>query len=283
VDGNTHKLETTRPIDVAAAQRLLNTLHLVLELEDRLQTSYLQPQHHRSLLSADLAAGNAASAANCAAHALASAIDHLRTWYYLIAGDIVQFSVPILSHYTLARATYEASLHALWLLDPNVDSRERIGRGYAMQLQSLKDMGVYQKSAGMTGSAANAATLYERLWEAATREGYVRVTAKARGSKSRDQLTHTVPSMGSLFDLYDVPPASGAAQARGRYNLMSGLAHSRHWAIAGIAADVSTATPDGHVLQINFPLVCSLADSTTAIAERAVSTFIYYRAKPASL
>ena len=69
--------------------------------------------------------------------AVAGSLDHLRTWYQLVAGDLKLFPLPIFSPYTLARGAYEPALLALWLLDPDVDSAERIGRGYAAQLRSL--------------------------------------------------------------------------------------------------------------------------------------------------
>ena len=53
--------------------------------------------------------------------------------------------------------------------------------------------------------------------------------------------------------------------------------------IAGTAADLSSATTDGFTIQINFPLVCGIAESTVAIATRATDGYISYRtAAPAS-
>ena len=48
--------------------------------------------------------------------------------------------LPVFSPYSLARGAYEAALLTLWLLDPAVACRERIGRGYAAQLRSLEDL-----------------------------------------------------------------------------------------------------------------------------------------------
>jgi len=269
--------ETVRPIDVQAAQHLLDALAGVTALEERLRPTSAGPHHPHSLLATDITAEGGNPGFNSASIAITSAIDHLRTWAHLIGIDLNRFPLPILSHFTLARATYESSLTTLWLLDPGISKSERIGRGYAIQLQSLADMSVYQRSAGISGREAKASALYARLLAAARRDGYVRVTAKSKVHTSKPKLTVPVPTISELFDMYDQSPPSGNAHARARYNLMSGLAHSRHWAVAGTAADLSSASNEGFRLEINFPLVCSLAESTMAIATRAIDAFIGYR------
>jgi hypothetical protein len=67
-----------------------------------------------------------------------------------VAGDLKRFPLPVFSQYTLARAAYEPALLTLWLLDPAVDSVERIGLGYAAQLRSLDDLRKFQSDARMT-------------------------------------------------------------------------------------------------------------------------------------
>lgn len=277
MDETNIKNDTVRPINLPAAQHLLTTLRGVTALEERLRISSADPHHPHSLFATDMTADGGNPGFDPASIAIASAIDHLRTWAYLIGINLNQFPLPILSHFTLARATYESSLATLWLLDPGISKGERIGRGYAVQLQSLADMSVYQRSAGISGSEGNASALHARLLAAARRNGYVRITAKGKKQSSKPTLTHPMPTISALFDMYDQPPSSGNAHARARYNLMSGLAHSRHWAIAGTAADLSSATTDGFKIKVNFPLVCGIAESTMAIALRAVDTFIGYR------
>jgi hypothetical protein len=102
---------------------------------------------------------------------MVGALDHLLTWYQIVAGDLKRFPMPVYSHYTLARAAYEPALLTLWLLDPEVESAERIGRGYAAQLRNLEDMRKFQRDAGMTGEAANATMLHGRLFAAARAAG----------------------------------------------------------------------------------------------------------------
>jgi hypothetical protein len=277
MDDNSNEHDASRPIDVPAANRLLTTLQAATPLADRLRASSTAPLHPHSLGASDLTPDGGNPGFNVASNAIISALDHLQTWATLISVDLHRFPLPILSHFTLARAVYEPSLFTLWLLDPGISSRDRIGRGYAVQLKSLDDMGVYQRSAGLNSSEANAPALYARLLAAARRDGFVRTDARNTTRHRTPSLTHPVPSISELFDMYDQPPASGTPQARVRFNLLSGLAHSRYWAIAGTAADLSSTTDEGYRLQLNFPLVCGIAEATVAIASRAVDTFIGYR------
>jgi hypothetical protein len=277
MDDNLNEHDGSRPLDVPAASRLLATLRAATPLAERLRAGNTAPLHPNSLGTSDLTPDGGNPGFNVASNAIVSAIDHLQTWATLINVDLHRFPLPILSHFTLARAVYEPSLFTLWLLDPGVSSRDRVGRGYAVQLKSLDDMGVYQRSAGLTSSEANASALHARLLAAARRDGFVRIGARNTSPRRAPSLTHPVPSISELFDMYDQPPASGTAQARVRFNLLSGLAHSRYWAIAGTAADLSSATDEGYRLQVNFPLVCGIAEATVAIASRAVDAFIGYR------
>ena len=48
---------------------------------------------------------------NTASVAIVGALDHLTTWYQIVAGDLKRFPLPVFSHYTLARAAYEPALH----------------------------------------------------------------------------------------------------------------------------------------------------------------------------
>ena len=277
MDDDLNEHDGSRPLDVPAANRLLAKLRAATPLAGRLRAGNAAPLHPNSLGASDLTPYGGNPGFDVASNAIVSALDHLQTWATLISIDLHRFPLPILSHFTLARAVYEPSLFTLWLLDPGVSSRDRIGRGYAVQLKSLDDMGVYQRSAGLTSSEANVPALHARLLAAARRDGFVRTGARSTTRHRTPSLTHPVPSISELFDMYDQPPASGTAQARVRFNLLSGLAHSRYWAIAGTAADLSSTTDQGYRLQINFPLVCGIAEATVAIASRAVDTFIGYR------
>ncbi|NYH40316.1 hypothetical protein HNR22_000043 [Micromonospora jinlongensis] len=263
------KPQTVRSLDPAAANRLLHALGTVKDLEERLMASHVRPVPAESQLNRDLAVGNAAFAYNYASNAVGAAIDHLRTWYNMLACDLVKFPMPILAHYTLARAVYEPSLHTLWLLDATSTSRERIGRGYAMELQSLRDMRNFQKAA--KPSEANAQALIDRVLDGAASDGFV--TLDENGAR---RLTVPVRNMVDLFNDYDGPEIPGR-KAEWRYRILSGLAHGRRWAVVANAAEVETATDEGYLIRPNWQYLQHFADYTVRIASRAVSAVVEYR------
>jgi hypothetical protein len=184
------ELPASEPLNPMLSQQLHDTLARAVELTETFEAQNRLPIHASSRLRRDEAVGNAASVFNTASVAIVGALDHLTTWYQTVAGDLKRFPLPVFSHYTLARAAYEPALLTLWLLDPGVDSVECIGRGYAAQLRSLEDMRKFQHDAGMTGEAANATSLHERLFAAARAAGCVSVD-----SDGKERLTSHVPDM----------------------------------------------------------------------------------------
>jgi len=269
-------LPVSEPIDPVLGQRLLDALTHVVELEETFEIQHRLPVHDRSRLRLDESVGNAASGFNTASVAVAGSLDHLRTWYQLVAGDLKRFPLPIFSPYTLARGAYEPALLALWLLDPDVDSAQRIGRGYAAQLRSLDDMRKFQQAAGMTGDAANAPALYQRLFGSARAAGYV--TSSPDGT---ERLTIAVPTMVDLFNRYDGPaPAAGLPEWL--YRFLSGHAHGREWAMmhGATEADLDGFDTGMNMIQVDLALMCHLAERTVAIVSRAVATHVRYRTQP---
>ncbi|MFI7592815.1 hypothetical protein [Micromonospora sp. NPDC049359] len=266
------KLHTVRPIDVAAANRILRALGAVNDLEERMAASKTRPTHAQSQLNRDLSVGNAAFAYNCASNAVGTALDHLRTWYNILACDLGKLPMPILAHYTLARAVYEPSLHTLWLLDATATSRDRIGRGYAMELKSLQDMRKFQDAANP--SEANAQALIDRVLDGAARDGFL-----ALNKNGARKLTVPLKDMTALFNDYD-GPETPERKPEWRYRMLSGLAHGRRWAVVGNAAEIETATDEGYFMRPNWQFLQHFADYTVRITSRAVAAFFEYRFEP---
>ncbi|MER7996761.1 hypothetical protein [Micromonospora chalcea] len=266
------KSQNFRRLDPEVANLLLRSLGTVNDLEELMMASHVRSGHAQSQLNQDLTVGNAAFAYNYASNAVGAAIDHLRTWYNMVACDLNKFPMPILAHYTLARAVYEPSLHTLWLLDINASSRDRIGRGYAAELQSLHDMRKYQVAA--KPSEANAQALIERVLDGAADDGFV--TLDENGAR---RLTISMRNMVYLFNEYDRPEIPGR-KPEWRYRMLSGLAHGRRWAVVGSSAEVETATEDGYFIRPNWQLLQHFADYAARIASRAVAAVIEYRCEP---
>lgn len=254
------------------SQQLHDTLARAVELTETFEAQNRLPIHASSRLRRDDAVGNAASVFNTASVAIVGALDHLTTWYQIVAGDLKRFPLPVFSHYTLARAAYEPALLTLWLLDPEVESVERIGRGYAAQLRSLEDMRKFQHDAGMTGEAANATSLHERLFAAARAAGCVSVD-----SDGKERLTSHVPDMVRLFNKYDQQTAIGIPAWL--YRFLSGHAHGREWVMLGGASesDLEGFDTGMNIVRANLELLCYLAERTVAVVGRAVALHAHYR------
>jgi hypothetical protein len=269
------ELPTSEPLDPTLGQRLRDTLARAVELEKTFEEQHQLPVQASSPLRRDEAVGNAASVFNTASVATVGALDHLRALYQIVAGDLKRFPLPVFSHYTLARAAYEPALLTLWLLDPEVDSVERIGRGYAAQLRSLEDMRKFQRDAGMTGEAANAGALYQRLFDAARAVGYVSVD-----SDGKEWLTPRVPDMVRLFNLYDQQTAVG--MPAWLYRFLSGHAHGREWVMLHGASESDLEGFDTtiNIIRADLQLLCYLAERTVAVVERAVALHAHYRTQP---
>ena len=211
------------------SQQLHDTLARAVELTETFEAQNRLPIHATSRLRRDDAEGNAASVFNTATLAIVGALDHLTTWYQIVAGDLKRFPLPVFSHYTLACAAYEPALLTLWLLDPGVDSVERIGRGYAAQLRSLEDMRKFQHDAGMTGEAANATSLHERLFAAHEPQGAF-PWILTKGTADVACARHGAP-------VQQVRPADCDRYSGMAVPVLSGHAHGREWVIPGGASE----------------------------------------------
>lgn len=270
------ELPMTEPVHTELGQRLHDTLFAIIEMEDTFQIQHKLPVHATSRLRLDEGVGNAASGFNTASVSIVSALDHLRTWYQVVA-SISTHPLPIFSHYTLARAAYEPALLTLWLLDPDIDSTQRIGRGYAAQLRSLEDMRKFQKAVGITGDAANAPMLHKRLFDGARSAGYV--ITRDDGS---ERLSIGVPDMISLFNLYDPPPPAGMPEWL--YRFLSGHTHAREWALmrGAVESDLDGFDTGMNMIRVDLQVLCYLAQRTVSVVSRAVAAHVRYRTQPQS-
>lgn len=269
------EMPTKEPLDQVAARRLHDTLSRSVELGETFEQNLRIPLSPSCRLRQDEALGNAASAFNTASVALVGALDHIQTWYSVVAADLTRFPLPLFSHYTLARGAYEPALIVLWLLDAEADSEGRISRGYAAQLRSLEDMRRFQCDAGMTGESANATALYQRLFAAARADGYVTVDAKGK-----ERLRVVVPDMIALFNRYDQPYSTLGVPAW-LYRVLSGYTHGREWAMlhGATESDVEGLDTGMTVIRADWQLLCNLAQRTVSVVERALMLHLEYRTR----
>lgn len=123
----------------------------------------------------------------------------------------------------------------------------------------------------MTGEAANATTLHNRLFDAARAAGYVKRNTK--------KLTVSVPDMVRLFNTYDRHGMVGEPAVL--YRILSGYAHGREWAIMRGASesDVEGFDTSMNLIGADLQQLCDLADRTVAVVGRALVLHAHYRAQ----
>jgi hypothetical protein len=132
----------------------------------------------------------------------------------------------------------------------------------------------FQTDARMTGEAANATKLHERLFNDARAAGYVSLD-----SNGKEQLTR-VPDMVRLFNLYD--PQGAVGDPAWLYRLLSGNAHGRERAImrGASAPNLEGFDTTMNIIPTDLRLLCYVAERTVAVVGRAVALHGYYRHTP---
>jgi hypothetical protein len=87
------ELPMNGPIDPSLRRRLTEALAQAVELKQDFTSDLRLPVHPSSTLRRDEAVGNAASGFNTASAALVGSLDHLLTWYQVVAGDLDRFAL----------------------------------------------------------------------------------------------------------------------------------------------------------------------------------------------
>jgi hypothetical protein len=145
---------------------------------------------------------------------MAVAADHLEAWAGLMRNGIQ----PAYSHITLLRGALEGSVAARWLLDPRIDTAERLRRGIVIQLADYIERRKFEELAGATDKEG-----VGRARSAAYRIGELR-----EGAKNAGVTDLVMPSTTWLFERYG---ASGYRDGRPWYGLVSAYAHGKQWAL----------------------------------------------------
>jgi hypothetical protein len=147
---------------------------------------------------------------------LNNAVDHLRALAPIWS---MEGGIPNAPGYTLIRATAEASVRAIWLLDPSLSPRERIARGVVERQNAHQWMRRIQGDGDDTRRRETtfAATL--------NRSGFTIVDKTCEGQKR--------PLITTLMrEQLRAPIRRGTTQTTGglMYALLCGYAHAEPWA-----------------------------------------------------
>jgi len=183
---------------------------------------------------------------------LSTGMEHLVAWRNLLVAG----SQPYAAHMTLIRGAMEGAVTCRWLVDPRIDSAERIRRGIALLLDDYGNRRDFERDWGITAVEPPAKSAADRI-------------ATLRADRDRAKIGHlAVPGPTSLFGAY-----SGWSPARGRgaYRLLSAFAHGQQWKglilrIDAVGADV----PGGQVVRVSAN--DELAVAFTAFAVRVAGS-----------
>ena len=137
--------------------------------------------------------------------------------------------------FTCIRSMLEPCALAVWLLDPNIDERERVGRVFAYRYAGQDQKRKFYSSANMAQEEHDARNNITKITTEARGLGY-NIIIKKRGN--RVEGVHTrVPSATDLIKVFLGKEAEEA------YRLLSTVAHGHMWAIQSLAYRVTSNSP----------------------------------------
>lgn len=141
------------------------------------------------------------------------AADHLTAFLKTITNP-----VETIAPWACARSLLETSALASWMLDPAIDMRERVARGFAHRYEGLEQQVKFSASAGRD-SKSNRQRI-DKVEADATALGYDRVLDR-RGKRIgiARQLPSTTELIQEVHRKADI------------YRLLSAFTHGHHWAI----------------------------------------------------
>lgn len=124
--------------------------------------------------------------------------------------------------YTCVRASLESAALAAWLLDPNVDTRERIMRTFALRYEGLDQQVKFGVAAQVPAAELQAAkSRLDDIERDAKALGYLSISDK---NGRRIGIGQLMPKITILIrDVLDDEPA---------YRLLSAVAHGHNWALS---------------------------------------------------
>jgi hypothetical protein len=203
------------------------------------------------------------------ATAIGVAGDHLDTWRRLIEDAQVQ---PGWAHVTILRGAIETSCFCRWLVDPTVNSAERIRRGVAAQIADWHERDMWERAAGV-GEGPRVGD-----WHS----GGERVKDLESKRAAAGVVETRVPKLVDLCGQYGGKgPFGGVAL----YRFTSAFAHGKQWTL--LVSDA--AVPDGAAADEPGPRRVSALDSVSALVtlgavrafSAAVADFESYVSPPA--
>ena len=184
----------------------------------------------------------------------------------------LQPPVEVIAPATCVRVMLESSARIQWLLDSDIDGKERVGRVYAIRYQELEQDRKFFSAYGSPDAMHDCKTIHDRMCQVtadAARHGYRRVMAKRGRNKKQIGIHVPVPKTTDLI--------RDATDQEIPYRLLSGLAHTRvlslrRWCYESLpdtdgpgGSAVKTLPPDKIALLGALAAAC-IKDSVMAIS-----------------
>jgi len=191
-----------------------------------------------------------------AEHHIRSAQDHLAGMAILLATSSVEDAIM-----TTARGVVEASARAAWLLDAQIDVRQRVGRCMTERLAAIDQEDRLNRRIGRTTDAPDRRDAIER---SARRHGFsIQTDRRRRSYVGSDEFPGPTRAIELLF-------ASGGPDVGPMiYGDLSAVAHSE---LAAYIERLPLLLP-GESLGTGMPVEIGVASALSAY-ERAVRTFL---------
>jgi len=137
--------------------------------------------------------------------------------------------VETIAPWTCVRAILEATAVAVWLLDPSIKAKERVGRSLALRYEGLEQQGKYCRLT----DAVVARQVEERIVEMENQAVSWGFSLLRGRDGRRVGIGVPMPSSTSLI--------GSALNDEGMYRLLSGVAHAHFWAVYPLSFSVALA------------------------------------------
>ena len=169
---------------------------------------------------------------------------------------IKSLTVPAqtIAPWTCVRSVLESSALAIWFLDPTLDVRTRVGRGFAFRYEGLEQQVKWGRAAGRPQSELDKVeSRIDEIEQLALSLGYATVVT---GNGKRNGISQVMPSITKIIgDMLD---------NESDYRLLSAMAHCHPWAVHQLGFrvmrdDKTEAMLEKHIEPASIGFMCVLA------------------------
>ena len=201
---------------------LLTSISGLFQLLDELPTASSQAEAERGTFTEpDLIT----HAITCGCLSIASVMDHSSAFF-----RSSQSPATLFAPWTCARAVLESATIAMWLLDPRIDARVRVGRHLSFRYEGFVQQKKYDLPTLAPDLAASIENRIEALEAKADHLGFTQL----RKNEKRTGVAQHYPTMTDLCQTM--------LGAKLQYKLLCAIAHSQPWALQQVGFHIREQT-----------------------------------------